>query len=57
MNVRTERRTDRQTDRPHELHIYVGLAQARHNDSPLYTGRRYRLYKATPFNCWKLVLR
>ena len=25
MNVRTER----QTDRPHELHVYVGLAQAR----------------------------
>ena len=27
MNVRTER----QTDRPHELHVYVGLAQARPN--------------------------
>ena len=27
MNVRT----DRQTDRPHELHVYVGLAQARPN--------------------------
>ena len=28
MNVRT----GRQTDRPHELHVYVGLAQARPND-------------------------
>ena len=25
----TERQTDRQTDRQHELHVYVGLAQAR----------------------------
>ena len=25
MNVRT----DRKTDKPHELHVYVGLAQAR----------------------------
>ena len=24
-----DRQTDRQTDRPHELHVYVGLAQAR----------------------------
>ena len=31
MNVRTERQTERQTDRPHELHVYVGLAQARPN--------------------------
>ena len=33
MNVQTEQQTDRQidrqTDRPDELHIYVGLAQAR----------------------------
>ena len=29
MNVRTDRQIDRQTDRPHELHVYVGLAQAR----------------------------
>ena len=29
----------------------------RETDGPLYTGRRYRLYKATRFNCWKLVLR
>ena len=27
----TERQTDRQTDKPHELHVYVGLAQARPN--------------------------
>ena len=26
-------------------------------DCPLYTGHRNRLYKATQFNCWKLVLR
>ena len=32
MNVRTERQTERQTDRPHELHVYVGLAQARPNN-------------------------
>ena len=35
MNVRTDRQkdrqTDRQTDKPHELHVYVGLAQARPN--------------------------
>ena len=31
MNVRTERQTERQTDRPHQFHIYVGLAQARPN--------------------------
>ena len=31
MNVRTDRQIDRQTDRPHELHVYVGLAQARPN--------------------------
>ena len=30
MNVRTEP-TDRETDRPHELYVYVGLAQARPN--------------------------
>ena len=28
MNVRTERQTDRQTDQPHKLHVYVGLAQS-----------------------------
>ena len=28
MNVRTDRQKDRQTDKPHELHVYVGLAQA-----------------------------
>ena len=31
MNVRTDRQKDRQTDKPHELHVYVGLAQARPN--------------------------
>ena len=40
MNVRTDRKTDRQTDRqtdrPHELHVYVGLAQARPNNSHCY---------------------
>ena len=28
MNVWIDRKTDRQTDEPHKLHIYVGLAQA-----------------------------
>ena len=27
-----DRETDRQTDRPHELHVYVGLAQACPNE-------------------------
>ena len=31
MNVWTDRQKDRQTDEPHELHVYVGLAQARPN--------------------------
>ena len=38
MNVRTERQTDRQTDRPHELHVYVGLAQARPNHDNSHNG-------------------
>ena len=32
MNVRTDRQKDRQTDQPDELHVYVGLAQARPNN-------------------------
>ena len=35
MNVRTDRQKDRQTDKPHELHVYVGLAQARPNKRPV----------------------
>ena len=37
MNVRTER----QTDRPHELHVYVGLAQARPNEPKSYVEYKY----------------
>ena len=54
MNVRT----DRKTDKPHELHIYVGLAQARPNNMgnrdlpdiysyphPQACGRRVQVYR------------
>ena len=37
MNVRTER----QTDRPHKLHVYVGLAQARPNEPESYVEYKY----------------
>ena len=31
MNARTDRHTDRQTDKIYRYHIYVGLTQARPN--------------------------
>ena len=45
MNVRTDRQIDRQTDRPHELHVYVGLAQARPNKKKQKKNKKHKKQK------------